>query len=78
MFFVENINNNFRTPTEDSVAILQVLDAHLDVLDGEVELELLQAQVGAAVASERLSAEVHLSFHTLCEQSISDEVKKTC
>lgn len=39
--------------TWHSVAVLQVLDVHLYVLDEEVELELLQLQVGAAVARER-------------------------
>lgn len=51
--------------TQYRVAVLQVLDPHLDVLDGEVKFKLLELQERLPVALVRLAAEVHLRLHVL-------------
>lgn len=51
--------------TQYSVAIVEVLDSHLYVLDAKVQFQLVQLEVGAAIALVRCPAEVHLGFDTV-------------
>lgn len=61
----------FRRLTEHGVSVVDVLDAHLDVLHAEVHLDLLDAEVLMPADLVRLRPEVDLRSDTLCKETVN-------
>jgi len=57
-----------RTLTQNSVAIVQVLDSHSDVSHAEIHFHVLHLQERATLDAMRRGPEVHLGLHTLCNE----------